>query len=648
MASVSSLDKDLSRLRLSKYTPQEANEILQWICQVLQIPPPPGNTDLLDYLKDGVALCKLVNPVLNTPLKPRASKMPFVQMENIALFLTAVSQPPISLPPPDLFLTVDLFEKKDPAQVLQTLNAFSRVAYRLKPHVYKSPIGGPIGNLRSGAASPPPVGRSNTFSPTSPTRAPFPPQPVQRSETASSIENARFGKAKNVAPAWNVAQYGGPVAASQGLMGVSFGGIRQITSPGPAISSSREKDTRRRKEEEEERYRKAEEEMRKREEAQNRAQEEAFERRRLEEEQHRLQREEDDRLAREERRLAQLQEEARREEERVRELRRQKQLEEEAAEQVRREREERMRFEDTRGTRSREEEDYQATRESERLRIRELERELQKAREREQRYEQEREAARRAETEARRRENAAMVQQPIRTGESRPVPPLPSRTGPPVLPQRTGELRRDRADSLSARNQYVRSHRTGEREMVVQHRTGERDIIRIQRTGSPDSPLPPPSSSYPIREDVVIQSHRTGGSMRDQGREDERAFLQDAWGRYSQPGQESPDRSGTPVIVSPSQRALPTPPRRNNGPPNGQFRDPPRSSGDWGHLSQPAPVQSVVVPQQTSPVSPRKSRWGGSSFLERERERERQRQKEWEQEQLGREDGDYGQRSRGF
>lgn len=58
MASVSSLDKDLSRLRLSKYTTQEANEVLQWIVQILQIPQPPANTDLLEFLKDGVALCK--------------------------------------------------------------------------------------------------------------------------------------------------------------------------------------------------------------------------------------------------------------------------------------------------------------------------------------------------------------------------------------------------------------------------------------------------------------------------------------------------------------------------------------------------------------------------------------------------------------
>ena len=56
MASVSSLDKDLRNLRLGKYTPQAASEVRRWIADVLGEPLAPG--DLLDALKDGVALCK--------------------------------------------------------------------------------------------------------------------------------------------------------------------------------------------------------------------------------------------------------------------------------------------------------------------------------------------------------------------------------------------------------------------------------------------------------------------------------------------------------------------------------------------------------------------------------------------------------------
>lgn len=56
MASVSSLDKDLRRLRLDKYTPAASNEARQWIESILG-ERLPGN-DLIEGLKDGVALCK--------------------------------------------------------------------------------------------------------------------------------------------------------------------------------------------------------------------------------------------------------------------------------------------------------------------------------------------------------------------------------------------------------------------------------------------------------------------------------------------------------------------------------------------------------------------------------------------------------------
>ena len=56
MASVSSLDKDLRRMRLDKYTPAAANEVRDWIEGVLVERLP--SADLLEGLKDGVALCK--------------------------------------------------------------------------------------------------------------------------------------------------------------------------------------------------------------------------------------------------------------------------------------------------------------------------------------------------------------------------------------------------------------------------------------------------------------------------------------------------------------------------------------------------------------------------------------------------------------
>lgn len=56
MASVSSLDKDLRKLRLDKYTPAAANEAKSWIESILGDRLP--SDDLLEGLRDGVALCK--------------------------------------------------------------------------------------------------------------------------------------------------------------------------------------------------------------------------------------------------------------------------------------------------------------------------------------------------------------------------------------------------------------------------------------------------------------------------------------------------------------------------------------------------------------------------------------------------------------
>jgi len=56
MASVSSLDKDLRKMRLDKYTPSAANEARSWIESILGERLP--SNDLLEGLRDGVALCR--------------------------------------------------------------------------------------------------------------------------------------------------------------------------------------------------------------------------------------------------------------------------------------------------------------------------------------------------------------------------------------------------------------------------------------------------------------------------------------------------------------------------------------------------------------------------------------------------------------
>jgi len=56
MASVTSLDQDMKRLRMDRYTPQAANQVRSWIEGVLGETLPAG--DLLDALKDGTVLCR--------------------------------------------------------------------------------------------------------------------------------------------------------------------------------------------------------------------------------------------------------------------------------------------------------------------------------------------------------------------------------------------------------------------------------------------------------------------------------------------------------------------------------------------------------------------------------------------------------------
>lgn len=56
MASVTSLDQDMRKLRLDRYTPAAANQVRSWIEDTLGESLPPG--DLMEALKDGVALCK--------------------------------------------------------------------------------------------------------------------------------------------------------------------------------------------------------------------------------------------------------------------------------------------------------------------------------------------------------------------------------------------------------------------------------------------------------------------------------------------------------------------------------------------------------------------------------------------------------------
>lgn len=312
MASVTSLDKDLRNLRLGKYTPQVADEVRSWIEEALEEPLPVG--DLLQSLKDGVALCKyahfrqtspasstwadtcsrLVNLASGGPgVRYKQSSMPFVQMENISHFLRVCQSSPLNLQPHDLFQTVDLYEAKDPAQVLQCIGAFSRRAHAVQPSIFKTAIGGKSKGVMSPQSTGGNIGGHGNFSrargssgtdnilpampnsgapkSASPARSPEPSvsTPVNGGlATSPSAGVSSWSKRTDEAattPAWNIHQYGYMGGASQGNQGISFGGRRQITTPGPTVPSLAEKERRRREADvESERLRVQAEEERKR------------------------------------------------------------------------------------------------------------------------------------------------------------------------------------------------------------------------------------------------------------------------------------------------------------------------------------------------------------------------------------------------
>lgn len=279
MASVTSLDSDMRNLRMSRYTPQAANEARSWIEDTLGRSLPHG--DLLDVLRDGVALCELANLVLPPPgVKFKKSQMPFIQMENISQFLKACEMPPLNMHAHDRFLTVDLFEAKDPAQVLQCIGAFSRQAHAANPSKFRSTIGpkkqgnpvtpSAIGSVSSNGSGSVRASAYRTNSPgkTSASAAmPSYGRAMSPALTGGSNGSQRggsvTGKSSNpnvsswssradegaTAPAWNIAQYGFMGGASQGNQGISFGARRQITSQSPTVPSFAEKDRKRKEKE---------------------------------------------------------------------------------------------------------------------------------------------------------------------------------------------------------------------------------------------------------------------------------------------------------------------------------------------------------------------------------------------------------------
>ncbi|KAI1075371.1 hypothetical protein F5B20DRAFT_560077 [Whalleya microplaca] len=634
MASVTSLDKDLRQMRLDKYTPSAANEARSWIEGMLG--ESLSSSDLIDGLKDGVALCRLVNLAIGPPgVKFKKSAMPFVQMENISHFLRACQSPPLNLQDHDVFLTVDLYERKDPAQVLQCLGSFSRAANSVNPSAFPTPLGAKqpprswLSPQSTGPVTPRARGMSNAsnnshgsrtglvaaktgdsgsgrWSPTkSPTKSPTSDQVT--SPVSSWSKKNHEGV---TSPAWNIAQYGYMGGASQGNLGIAFGGRRQITSAGPHVPTLAEKQRKRREQEaeaerqklqmeEETRIRKAEleaEEERARLEEQRRWEEETA---RLRAEEKRKAEEEKRRWEEEERQWKLTEEKRRRDEE---------EAEAKLAEERRRSR---NRADDRLQAQFLgQPQPDQAPRPRSRGggvysdRIKQLEEELELARKREEEYEEERvrRSGKRAQSKNRARSKSRNR--------------LNNLDGPPV---RQDSWSRDEREVL--RTQWDRQQEEAQAAAAAPP-PPPRPLpvptaapIKTQRTGERERPVPPPP--------VPVKPHRTGEAR-----------------PLPIPGLKPQVTGGGRPLPDPTAPVTAPKPNINNV-----------SRTDRFLATNPAPTAPAPQPtysrelgataerdaedrrREQSQAQTRAGGWAGKSLLEREMELERQRQREWEEAQ---------------
>jgi len=107
----------------TKFDTELAQEAQQWIESVTG--ESFKDADFQESLKDGVLLCKVLNKLAaGTVGKINTSKMPFMQMENIAAYIAGSKK--LGVPDEYNFMTVDLYEGKNLAQVVQNILTLKR------------------------------------------------------------------------------------------------------------------------------------------------------------------------------------------------------------------------------------------------------------------------------------------------------------------------------------------------------------------------------------------------------------------------------------------------------------------------------------------------------------------------------------------
>ena len=592
-------------------------------------------------------------------------------MENISHFLRACETPPLNLPSHDRFLTVDLYENKDPAQVIQCLGAFSRVANSISPSNFPTTIGpkkaGVTSPTRAGFGAGSTIGNEfgglssyvgNESNPALPPRngalsakalSPTVTGGSNSSKTQDGIPKSPPGSVSSwskksdedkTAPAWNINQYGYMGGASQGNQGIAFGGRRQITSAGPHVIGVAERERRRKEEQEAERERLRIQE------------EEAERRRRVEQEaaEAKARREEEDRILEEERRQA---------EERRAEIERQELAKWQKEEEARRARElERQRAQ---------EEERQWRLQEIRRREEEAER-LQKERDMEERTKKEA-PQKRPEMDTRLRGqflSQYKAEQSEQAGYAKPaiadIPPQRS-----LEHDRLRELERQLEEAREREQQYIR-----EREALS--RKEQKNADTHENEDGDTAPHVEARQQTPDESDVSWVAGDERDYLRQQWKEhqnnatsarnDNNAYNSPLPTRSKPPAPTSspaPPSTSRPLPDPKSRspfhrttRPLPVPSEADNPIPSTELpirvekaveqssksasvtSSTPHRAPERGFPFKPGRVSAEARQNavgQLQPPKPKTGGWASKSLLEREMERERERQREWEEAQ---------------
>ena len=129
-AEKSGIAADLEKTRSEKYPVEAEKECIKWIESILK---ERKKGSFKEWLKDGSTLCRLINKIYPGTVsmdhcKPPTPGLVFKEYDNINHFLKGCSNQGVS--EKDLFVTLDLHEGNNLAQVIATLYALDRKAQK--------------------------------------------------------------------------------------------------------------------------------------------------------------------------------------------------------------------------------------------------------------------------------------------------------------------------------------------------------------------------------------------------------------------------------------------------------------------------------------------------------------------------------------